>query len=65
MNDREMLAKLNFCRMFLHIQGFLTEAENENVFKRLKKFQDKKKIEVSHAQMLSIEMSYDDNAKEE
>lgn len=34
---RENLAKTDFCRIFLHVHGFLTDKENEKVFQRLKK----------------------------
>lgn len=44
--------------------GFLTEAENKRVHTRILKFQDKKQIEISNAQLMSVELKYDDNAKE-
>jgi hypothetical protein len=65
MGNREILAKLNFCRTFLHIQGFLTDAENMKVHNRIIKFQDKKRININRAQLDSVDMVYDDNAKDE
>lgn len=62
---RENLAKANFCRTYLHIQGFLTDAENEKVFRRMRKWQDKYKVGITDAQINSVDMIYDDNAKEE
>ncbi len=32
---RENLAKADFCRIFLHIQGFLSDQENEKVHNRI------------------------------
>lgn len=63
--NRENLAKADFCRAFLHIKGFLTDTENEKVFKRIRKWQDKHKVEISESQLLSVDTTYNDNAKEE
>lgn len=63
--DREFLAKICFCRAILNVHGFLTESENEKVFQRIRKYQDKHKIEISEAQLYSVDMTYDDNAKGE
>lgn len=60
---RESLAKADFCRTFLHFQGFLTDAENDKVFKRMRKWQDKHKVGITKAQIYSVDMTYDDNAK--
>lgn len=38
-------------RMFLHIQGFLSDKENDAVYKRICKFQDKHKIEISREEI--------------
>lgn len=65
MKDRMMLAVLNYCRELLHLQGFLTDAENNKIHTRIMKFQDKKQIEISKAQLMSVELKYDDNAKDE
>lgn len=62
---RETLAKADFCRAFLHVQGFLTDAENEKVFQRIRKWQDKHKVGITDAQLWSVEVIYDDNAKED
>ncbi len=43
---RENLAKADFCRTFLHVQGFLTDKENEKVFQRMKKWQDRYKVQL-------------------
>lgn len=62
---REKLAKSDFCRAYLHVQGFLTDAENEKVFQRIRKWQDKNKVGITEAQLLSIDMIYNDNANME
>lgn len=62
---REMLAKADFCRTYLHIQGFLTDKENEKVFQRERKWQDKYKVGLTEAQIWSVDMTYNDDAKEE
>lgn len=64
MKDRQILAALNFCRELLFLRGVLTDTENAKVHSRIKKFQDRKCIEISEAQLLSVELTYDDNAKE-
>lgn len=62
---RENIAKSDFCRIYLHAQGFLTDAENEKVFRRIRKWQDKHKVGITEAQLLSVDMTYNDNAKED
>ncbi len=62
---RQELAAVNFCREYLHIHGFLTDTENGKVHKRISKHQDRNRIEISYAQLMSVELTYDDNAKDE
>lgn len=62
---RENLAKSDFCRTYLHVQGFLTDAENEKVFRRIRKWQDKHKVRITEAQLLSVDMIYNDNVNKE
>lgn len=62
---RENLAKSDFCRAYLHVQGFLTDAENEKVFQRIRKWQDKNKVEITEEQLLSVDITYNDNANTE
>lgn len=64
-NKRDNLAKSDFCRRYLHINGFLTDSENEKVFQRIRKYQDKYKVGITDAQIWSVEMTYNDNAKYE
>lgn len=60
---RENLAKSDFCRSFLYVQGFLSDSENEKVHQRIRKWQDKHKVGVTMRQLLSVEITYDDNVK--
>lgn len=62
---REILAKADFCRTFLHVQGFISEEENKKVFQRMKKWQDRYKVQLTEAQILSVDITYHDNAKEQ
>lgn len=49
---KEILVEAMHCRAFLRIQGFLTDRENDKVFERTRKFQDKHKIEVKAKEVL-------------
>ena len=67
MNEKEykrsQLAKAVFCKDFLHINEFMTDAENDKILNRIMKFQDKNKIEISEAQLYSANLIYNDRAK--
>lgn len=63
--NREILAKANLCRGFLHVQGFLTDSENEKAHERILKWMDNNNVIISEAQLDSADFLYDDNAKEE
>lgn len=62
--NRQKLATAYFCRAYLNIHGFLSDAENEKVHKRIRKFQLKEKIIITESQLMSSECIYDDEAKE-
>lgn len=61
---RYILAVCECCRGILYGKGFLTERENERIFNRILKYQDENEIEITDAQMFSVGISYDDNAKD-
>ena len=63
MKDRQTLAALNFCREYLYFNGFITEAENTKIHSRIMKFQDRKRIGITEAQLMSVELKYDNNAQ--
>lgn len=71
MNDKELealrgeLATVSFCASYLRWHGFITDAERDRIYKRINKYQDDNEIEISEAQMLSVNITYNDNAKDE
>lgn len=67
MNDkaykRSQLAKVVLCKDFLYINSFMTDAENDKILNRIRKFQDKNEIDISEAQLDSANLTYNDRAK--
>ncbi len=61
---REIIAKVNFCRSFLYLNDFLSDAEKENVHHRIRKWQDKYNVVITDAQLISVDMTYKDDTKE-
>ena len=61
--ERSQLAKAVLCKDFLHINSFTTDAENDKILNRIKKFQDKNQIEISEEQLYSENLIYNDRAK--
>ena len=59
-DKREKLATMMFCRSYLHIAGILTDAEEEKVLSRIKKYQDQHQIEITEEQLDSVEIIYKD-----
>lgn len=57
-HNREVLAIASYCRSFLYYGNFLSESENDKVHDRIKKFQDKNKINISEEQINSIDVNY-------
>lgn len=51
---RGILARYYFCRSFLYLSGLITESENNKIQERIRKFQDKHKIEITQDRLLSI-----------
>lgn len=67
MNDlenRKKVAIANTCRMYLYYNGFITEKQNEQTNKKIKKFQEKKNEAISMEQLSSVDYVYNDNAKD-
>ncbi len=62
-NERIRLAAAIFCRETLHDLGMITDEENEKIHQRIRDYQDSNEIEISEAQLLSVELTYDDMAK--
>lgn len=59
-DKREKLAIMMFCRSYLYIAGILTDAEEEKVLSRIKKYQDQYQIEIAEKQLDSVEIIYKD-----
>ena len=65
MNNRMKLAIAYYCRVFLRLNGFVTECENERIHKRIRAWQINNNIEISDEQLDSVEVTYNDNTKED
>ena len=67
MNDkkdkRRQLSIAVLCMRYLHINQFVTDSENDKIFNRIRKFQDKNEIDISEAQLDSANLTYNDRAK--
>ncbi len=50
----EIISKACACRAFLYIAGFLTDAESEKVHVKIRKYQDKKRQNVSREDIESV-----------
>lgn len=53
---KEHLARLNFCRQFLHLHDMLEVRENDNVHRRISKYQDKNEIEITEEELHNVEI---------
>lgn len=60
MKKREELAIMLFCRSYLYYSNILTEKEASKVFEKIRKFQDKNKINITHEQINSVSVKYND-----
>lgn len=65
MNNKMKLAIAYYCRVFLRLNGFVTECENERIHKKIRAWQIKNNIEISDEQLDSVEVTYNDKAKED
>lgn len=59
------LAIANLCRAYLHLNGFLSDSENDKVFNKIRKWQDKNKVKITNAQLDSTDFIYNDDAKDD
>lgn len=59
--QRAIIATANACRSVLYMHGFLSETENEKVFKRILKYQDKHQVAVSREQLDNVCITYNEN----
>lgn len=60
LQNRMTLAIASYCRSFLYYGNFISESENDKIHDRIKKFQDKNKININEEQINSVNISYSD-----
>lgn len=65
MENRKKLATANLCRAYLHLNRFLSDSENDKVFNKIRKWQDKNKVKITNAQLDSTDFIYNDDAKDD
>lgn len=51
---KKILAKLNYARSILYMYSMVTDKENDNIHKRISKFQDKHKISITREELDSV-----------
>ena len=61
---RFCIAVAEMCRSILYRHDFLSDTENEKAHHRIRKFQDKHKVEITQAQLFSAGITYNDNAND-
>lgn len=57
---RRILAISANCRSFLYFRNFITDKENEKIHNRIKKYQDKHKIEIRDEELYNVGFNYID-----
>lgn len=62
---RRRLALMVNARSILHFNNMITESENDRIHSKIMQFAEKNKIQISRAQIDSVNFTYDDNAKDE
>ena len=60
MKKREQIATMLFCRSYLYYSNILTEKEASKIFEKIKKYQEKHRINITIDQINSIEITYKD-----
>lgn len=61
---RRRLALMVNARSILYLNNMVTESENDRIHSKIMRFAEKNKIQISRAQMDSVNFTYDDNAKD-
>jgi hypothetical protein len=51
---KKLIIRANMSRSSLYLAGFLTESENSKIFSKIRKFQDKHKVEVTKEELFQI-----------
>lgn len=60
MKNRRLAAIACICRSFLYLNGFITEAENDRIHGKIRKWLNKKKVILSEKQIHSVDFIYKD-----
>lgn len=63
--SRRRLALMINARSILYFNNMITESENDRIHSKIMQFAEKNKIQISRAQIDSVNFTYDDNAKDE
>ena len=63
--NRKKLAISDLCRLYLFVEGFLTETEALRLHRKILKWRDKNEVKLTRAQLDSANFVYNDNAEEE
>lgn len=53
---KKILAQLNYARSILYMYSMVTDKENDNIHKRISKFQDKHKISITSEELDSVKI---------
>lgn len=60
MKKRRIVAIACACRSFLYLSDFITEAENDRIHERIRKWLNKNKVTISEKQINSVDFTYKD-----
>ena len=63
--SRRRLALMINARSILYFNNMITESENDRIHSKIMQFAENNKIQISRAQIDSVNFTYDDNAKDE
>lgn len=63
--NREDLAKAEYCRCYLYMKGLISDKTCKKLDRKIRKWKNKNRIIISNAQMASVEMTYNDDAKDD
>ncbi len=56
--EREMVAIACYCRQFLYLNNFITDAENDKIHARIMRLTNKNGISISEKQLDSVMVKY-------
>lgn len=56
---KQYLASLSFCRSYLRMGGMLTDTVNKQIHEKIRKYQDKNKIEITSEELNKPKIVYE------